>query len=69
MVKDRAIKGDVKFGQQLIMIAKYFGLLDAPEIEENFVFTLNIPKPPGMLRKMNEAKRRGWDGEPAGDED
>jgi hypothetical protein len=67
--KERAIKGDLKSGQMIMMMAKHFGMLDAPEIEDDVDFTLHIPKPPGMLRRMEEAKRRGWDGEPTDDED
>jgi hypothetical protein len=56
LVKDRAIKGDFKSSQLLVMIAKHFGMLDVPEIEDDFEFTLRIGRdpPPEIQRKLKE---------------
>jgi Family of unknown function (DUF5681) len=71
VLKDRAIKGDLKSGQLIIMMAKHFKMLDVPPIEDDLVVTLRIGEdpPPAIRRRMEENKRRGWDGEPTDGED
>jgi hypothetical protein len=69
MVKDRAIRGDVKFVQLLLGTAKHLKMLDVPEVEEDYTFTLNIPLPPRVKRKMEEDKKRRGDDGSEDDED
>ena len=41
-MKDRAIKGDTKAGQMLLLLAKQLKLLEVPNIPQGAVFTLKL---------------------------
>lgn len=42
VMKDKAIKGDIKAGQMLLLLAKQLKLLDVPDIPDNYEFTLKL---------------------------
>ncbi len=56
VTKDRALKGDLKAGQMIIMLAKAFKMLDVPDIDDDFILTLNVTKepPPELLRRFEK---------------
>jgi hypothetical protein len=60
-VKDKAIKGDIKAGQMLLLLAKQLNMLNAPDFpeDEQIIFTLDIGKPPAWLNERKSDTKEG----------
>jgi hypothetical protein len=61
VVKDKAIKGDIKAGQMLLLLAKQLNMLNAPDFpeDEQIIFTLDIGKPPAWLNERKSDTKEG----------
>jgi hypothetical protein len=59
VMKDKALRGDLKAGQILLSFMKELGFLAVEKFPEDWEITLNVSKPPGMLDKAPDLNGEG----------